>query len=211
MLTYLPCHNAIDSAVLEQMFVKHVVYKRDMPDNITTNRCKEYSSQLWARVYSHLGINHRPLTAFHPQRDFKLGSRSKWWSSTSEQFLTTRKTTGSNCNHQQTLCITSLSTILHWWHHSGRTTITIVQCNFSIPRTPVSDYRCSQPGGWHVWKRLTDYNRKSYSTIRNNISNTQARERWPFRLGARYSYQPGTWKHQGLHRSWFTHAQDDTR
>lgn len=45
MFTYLTCRKDIDSPVLEQMFLKHVIYKCGMPDNITTDCRTEYSSR----------------------------------------------------------------------------------------------------------------------------------------------------------------------
>jgi len=140
---------------------------------------------------------------------FSPSARTKQWSITSKQFATMSKTTGSNCYRWQTLSTTIPSTFPHWWHPCGWITITIVRCNLSLPRTPVSDHRCRQTRGWQVWKRLTEYSQKTYSRIRSDKISTPAGKRWPLRLGTKYGYQPGTWKHLGLHRSSITHAQDD--
>jgi len=67
MAIYLPCRKDINSQELAQMFFKHVVCKRGVPDNIVTDRGKEFTSRFWSRVCSHLSVNHRLSTAFHPQ------------------------------------------------------------------------------------------------------------------------------------------------
>jgi len=69
MAIYLPCRKDIDSPELAGMFFEHVICKRGVPDNIVTNRGKEFTSRFWKRVCSHLSINHRLSTAFHPQTD----------------------------------------------------------------------------------------------------------------------------------------------
>jgi len=69
MATYLPCRNDIDSPELARIFFAHVICKRGVLDNIVTDRGKEFTSRFWNRVCSHLSINHRLSTAFHPQTD----------------------------------------------------------------------------------------------------------------------------------------------
>jgi transposase InsO family protein len=51
------------------MFLEHVICIRGLPHNITIDRGKEFTSRFWDRVCSHLSINHRFSTAFHPQTD----------------------------------------------------------------------------------------------------------------------------------------------
>jgi hypothetical protein len=69
MAIYLPRRKDIDSPELARMWFEHVICKRGVRDNIVTNRGKEFTSRFWKRVSSHLSINHRLLTAFHPQTD----------------------------------------------------------------------------------------------------------------------------------------------
>jgi hypothetical protein len=69
MAIYLPGRKDIDSPELAQMFLEHMICKRGVPDNITTNRGKDFTSRFWDRVCSHISINHRLSTAFHPQKD----------------------------------------------------------------------------------------------------------------------------------------------
>jgi hypothetical protein len=69
MAIYHPCRIDIDSPGLPRMFFKHVICQLGEPGNIETDRGKELTSQLCKRVWSHLSINHRLLTAFHSQTD----------------------------------------------------------------------------------------------------------------------------------------------
>jgi hypothetical protein len=69
MAIYLPCRKDIDSPELARMFFEHLICKRSNPYNIVTDCGKEFTSQFWNRVCSHLHINHRLSTAFHPQTD----------------------------------------------------------------------------------------------------------------------------------------------
>jgi hypothetical protein len=54
---------------MAQMFLEHVISNCGVPDNIVTDRGKEFTSRLCNRVFSHLSINHRLSTSFHPQTD----------------------------------------------------------------------------------------------------------------------------------------------
>lgn len=51
------------------MFFGHVICKRGVLNNITTNRSKEFTSLFWDIVCSHLSINHLLSTAFTAQTD----------------------------------------------------------------------------------------------------------------------------------------------
>jgi len=69
MAIYLPCRKDIDSPELARMFFEHVICKHGIPDNIITDRGPQFTSRFWDRVCSHLSIDHRLSTAFHPQTD----------------------------------------------------------------------------------------------------------------------------------------------
>jgi hypothetical protein len=47
MAIYLPCRKDIDSPELARVFFEHGICKRGIPDNITTDRGKEFTSQFW--------------------------------------------------------------------------------------------------------------------------------------------------------------------
>jgi len=69
MAIYLPCRKNIESPELARMLFEQVICKHCVPDNIITNRGKQFTSRFWNRVCSHMSINHRLSTAFHPQPD----------------------------------------------------------------------------------------------------------------------------------------------
>jgi len=69
MAIYLPCRKDIDSPELAGMFFEQVISKHSIPDNIIAERGTQFTSRFWNRVCSHMSINHRLLTVFHPQTD----------------------------------------------------------------------------------------------------------------------------------------------
>jgi transposase InsO family protein len=83
MAFYLPCRKDIDSPELAQMFFEQVICKRGVPDLITTDRGIKFTSRFWDRVCSHLSINHRLSTVFHPQMD----GQTELQNQTMEQYL----------------------------------------------------------------------------------------------------------------------------
>jgi len=91
MAIYLPCRKDIDSPELARMFFEHVICNWGVPDNIVTDCGKEFTSRFWKRVCSHLRINHRLSTAFHPQTDGQTERQNQ----TMEQYLP------AFCNYEQ--------------------------------------------------------------------------------------------------------------
>jgi len=83
MANYLPCRRDIDSPEQPLTYFEHVICKRDIPDNIVTNRRQEFTSQFWNRVSSHLSISHRLSTAFQPQTDGQTEQQNQ----TMEQYI----------------------------------------------------------------------------------------------------------------------------
>jgi transposase InsO family protein len=73
----------MDSQELARMFFEHVICKLGVPDSIVTDRGKEFTSRCWNRVCSHLSINRRLSTAFHPQTDGQTERQNQ----TMEQYL----------------------------------------------------------------------------------------------------------------------------
>jgi len=69
MTTYLLCRKDIDSPELAQMFFEHLIWKRGVIVNITTDRGKEFTSRFRDRVCADLSNNHQLSSAFHPQTD----------------------------------------------------------------------------------------------------------------------------------------------
>jgi hypothetical protein len=91
MAIYLPCRKDIDSPEQVRMFFEHIICNRGISDNIVTDREKEFTSRFWKRVCSHLRINHRLSTAFHPPTDGQTERQSQ----AMEQYLR------SFCNCEQ--------------------------------------------------------------------------------------------------------------
>ena len=91
MAIYLPCRKDIDSPELARMFFEHVICKHGVPDNIITDRGTQFTSRFWNRVCSHMSINHRLSTAFHPQTDGQTERQNQ----TMEQYLR------AFCNYEQ--------------------------------------------------------------------------------------------------------------
>jgi transposase InsO family protein len=69
MAIYLPCRKDVDSPELARMFSEEVICKHVVPSNIITDRGSQFTSRFWNRVFSHLSIDHRLSTSFHPQTD----------------------------------------------------------------------------------------------------------------------------------------------
>ena len=141
----------------------------------------------------------------------KLSGRVKQWSSTSEPFATTDRTTGSNCYRWRNLHTTTLSSIPRWWHPSGRTTSTTLRCSSSLPRTPVSYHRCRQTRGWQAWKRLTKFSGKTYLRLMSTKHSAMAGRRWLLPLETNYGYGPRTWEHIEFQRNSITNTPDCIR
>ena len=80
---YLPCRKDIDSPELARLFFEHVICKHGVPDHVITDRGTQFTSRFWMRVCSHLSVDHRLSTAFHPQTDGQTERQNQ----TMEQYL----------------------------------------------------------------------------------------------------------------------------
>jgi hypothetical protein len=69
MAIYLPCRKDVDSPELARMYFEEVICKHGVPSNIVTDRGSRFPSRFLNRVCSHLCIDHRLSTSFHPQTD----------------------------------------------------------------------------------------------------------------------------------------------
>jgi len=127
MVIYLPSRNDIDSPELARMCFKHVICKRCVPDNIVTDHGKEFTSRFWKRVCSHLSINHRLSTAFHPQTDVQTERQNQ----TMEQYLR------AFCNYEQDNWVELISLAEFVYnnsvHHSTRMTPFWANCHYHPP------------------------------------------------------------------------------
>lgn len=69
MAIYLPCRKDIDSPELARLFFENVICQHGVPEYIISDRGTQFTSRFWARTCSHMTIDHRLSTAFHPQTD----------------------------------------------------------------------------------------------------------------------------------------------
>jgi hypothetical protein len=83
MAIYLPCRKDIDSPEFTRLCFEHVIWKRNVPDNIVPDPGTQFRSAFWTRVWSHLSTDHRLSTAFHPQTDGQTECQNQ----TLEQYL----------------------------------------------------------------------------------------------------------------------------
>jgi len=67
---------------LTRMLFKQVICKRGVPDTITTDFGKEFTSRFWDRVYSHLLIDHRLSTTIH----LRTEGQTEWQNQTMDQY-----------------------------------------------------------------------------------------------------------------------------
>jgi len=142
MAIYPPCRKDINSPELAWMFFKHLICKRDLPDNITTNCGNEFTSRFWDTVCSHRSINHCLSTASHLQTDPQTEIQNQAMEQYLRVFGNYKQDNWVELLPLAEFVQTSPSTIPHWWHRSVRTTFTILRCSLSLPRNPVPDHRC---------------------------------------------------------------------
>jgi hypothetical protein len=83
MAIYQLCRKHVDSPELARMFFEEVICKHVVPSNIVTDRGFQFTSRFWDRVCSHLSIDHRLSTSFHPQTHGQI----EWQNQTMEQYL----------------------------------------------------------------------------------------------------------------------------
>src|SRR5690349_8364126 len=83
MAIYIPCKKDIDSPELARLFFERVICQYGIPDHIITDRGSTFTSRLWTRVCSHMSMDHRLSTSFHPQTDGQTERQNQ----TMEQYL----------------------------------------------------------------------------------------------------------------------------
>jgi hypothetical protein len=91
MAIYLPCRKDLNSPELAQMFFEHVICNHGVLDDIITDRGTQFTSRFLTRVCSHMSIDHRLSTTFHPQTDGQMECHNQ----TMEQYLR------AFCNYEQ--------------------------------------------------------------------------------------------------------------
>jgi hypothetical protein len=66
---FIPVRKEMDSKQFAHIFLHHVFSKHGMPDDITTDRAKLFTSVFWETFTKTLGTKRKTSTAFHPQTD----------------------------------------------------------------------------------------------------------------------------------------------
>jgi hypothetical protein len=66
---FIPIRKDMDSKQFAHIFLHHVFSKHGMPDDITTDRAKLFTSAFWETFTKGIGTKRKISTAFHPQTD----------------------------------------------------------------------------------------------------------------------------------------------
>jgi len=153
------------------MFFEHVICKHGVPDKIITNRGTQFTSRFWTRVCSHLSINHRPSTAFHPQTDGQMERQNQ----TMEQYLR------AFCNQEQDNWVELLPLPEFAYNNSMHASTRMTpfwalynrnhQMQFQAPKPPASHLR-SEIQADAVLKGLQEPHR----VLRENLLEAQMRQ-----------------------------------
>jgi len=69
MAHFIPCTTNVDAAQTAQLFIKRVFRFHGVPDQILTDRGRQFDSDLMKEVLEALGSKSRLTTAYHPQAD----------------------------------------------------------------------------------------------------------------------------------------------
>jgi len=69
MAHFIPCTANVNAAQTAQMFIKRVFRFHGVPDQIITDRGRQFDSDLMKEMLSALGSGSQLTTAYHPQAD----------------------------------------------------------------------------------------------------------------------------------------------
>jgi hypothetical protein len=69
MSHFIPCKESSSSAVLANLFRKHIFRLHGLPDKIVSDRGSTFVSDFWKALMVLLNINSTLSTAYHPQTD----------------------------------------------------------------------------------------------------------------------------------------------
>jgi transposase InsO family protein len=68
----VPCHTTVDAESLADLYIQHIFRLHGLPRTIVSDRGPQFAADFWGRLCSHLGIDRRLSTAFHPQTDGQM-------------------------------------------------------------------------------------------------------------------------------------------
>jgi hypothetical protein len=66
---YIPTSTTINSQKLAQLILDNVIAQHGVPESIVSDRGSKFVSKFWRHVTSHIGVELRLSTAYHPQTD----------------------------------------------------------------------------------------------------------------------------------------------
>jgi hypothetical protein len=69
---FIPVRKEIDSKQFAHIFLHHMFSKHGIPDDITMDRAKLFTSVFWETFTKTLGTKRKTSTAFHPQTDSQI-------------------------------------------------------------------------------------------------------------------------------------------
>jgi len=135
MAIYQPCQKDIDSLELARMFIEHVICKHGVPDNIVTDRGTQFTCWFLTWICSHMSIDHRLSTAFHPQTDGQTERQNQ----TMEQYLC------ALCNYEQDNWVELVPLAEFAYHHSVHA-LTMMTPFWAVdPRHPEMKFKAPNP------------------------------------------------------------------
>lgn len=142
------CRTKVNHAAeIGDFLFQYMICDSGVPHNITICHGKVLHSWLWDRAGIHNSIDYQLSTTFLPKMDGQTKQQNK----TIKQWLTpcgtTSQTTGSKYYHSWSSCLIALFTTPNIYYSIRRHINTILQCNSSYQRLPVSNCRCRQTCG----------------------------------------------------------------
>lgn len=79
----VPAKGNMTATDMAQLFLKHVIVNHGMPQKITSDRDKLFTSKFWTTLTNLMGIDHRLITAYHSQTN----GQTERTNQTIEQYL----------------------------------------------------------------------------------------------------------------------------
>ena len=79
----VPSKGTMTAADMAQIFLKHVITNHRMPQKITLDRDKLFTSKFWETLTKLMGIDHQLTIAYHPQAN----GQTEQTNQTIEQYL----------------------------------------------------------------------------------------------------------------------------
>ena len=79
----VPCNEAMNASEMASVFLKTIITNHGIPEILTSDRDKLFTSHFWQSLADRMGIDHRLTTAYHPQAN----GQTERTNQTIEQYL----------------------------------------------------------------------------------------------------------------------------